>query len=667
MTQSVDVREFLQGFLSEADEHLGRITGNLSAFEAAPTRSHPRALGELFRSLHTLKGLAGMMGVDPMVDLAHAMESLVRAVERRGGVLSRAALDPLVAGTKAIAQRVRALAEGAAIEPAPESLLSALERLADLPSEGPTASRDALPSIDPAIAGKLGRSELDELQQAFDRGDPVLQVLFAPSAEKAAAGRTITTARAALGSVGRIVKVLPRAVPSTTEAPGGLEFAILVVTSASATELATAAGVSPGDVTVLTAVAAPPAIPADDDVFDRASRKGIVRIDVAKLDIALEQMSGLGIGQLRAREEVRALAANGVDLRRLVTILDEQDRRLRRMRATLLGLRMVPLREVLEPLPLIVRGLRNTTGKQVELEVEVGDAELDKTVAERLFPALVHLVRNAVDHGIEEVDARRSTGKPGQGCVRVQAIAPSSASLDITISDDGDGIDAAAIAKRAVKPEPRDDRELLDILTTAGFSSRDVATTTSGRGLGLDIVRQTIEALGGALELENRPGHGTTFRIRAPLTVAMLDAFAFVAGDERYLAPIAVVDAIVEIDPIRVVRPPRKSGGAQPVDMLHTRGHVMPLVSLRDVLGLPRMGEETKAMLVHRHGRRIAFAITRMLGRQEVLVRPLVDPLVDVPGISGSADLGDGRPTLVLDLPRLGASLARAPEMLVRP
>ncbi|HET6583767.1 MAG TPA: chemotaxis protein CheW [Nannocystaceae bacterium] len=665
MTQSVDVREFLQGFLSEADEHLGRITSNLSTFEAAPSQSHPRAIGELFRSLHTLKGLAGMMGVDPIVDLAHAMESLVRRTERRGGRLAPAALDPLVAGTKAITQRVRALADGAAIQPAPESILLALERLADQPGDDdPSASRAALSNLDPAIVEKLGARELDELRQALERGDRVLQVVFAPSPEKAAAGRTITTARAGIGGVGRIVKVLPRAVPASTSAPGGLEFAILVATTATEHALAAAAGVGPDDGTALASAPAAPELGVDDDAFDRASRKGIVRIDVAKLDVALEQLSGLGIGQLRVREEARALAETGVDLRRIVTQLEEQDRRLRRMRATLLGLRMVPLREVLEPLPLIVRGLRNTTGKAVELEVDVGDAELDKTVAERLFPALVHLVRNAVDHGIEPTDERRRRGKPDHGRLRVESVAPSTAMLDIAITDDGGGIDPAAIAKRAGRAVPADDRELLDILTTAGFSSRDQATTTSGRGLGLDIVRHTIEALGGALELDNRPGLGTTFRIRAPLTVAVLDAFAFVAGDERYLAPISVVDAIVEVDPAEVVRPPRKSGGAQPVDMLHTRGDVMPLVSLRDVLGLPRMGEETRALLVRRQGRRFAFAITRMLGRHEVLVRPLVDALVDVPGISGSADLGDGRPTLVLDLPRLGASLARAREAL---
>jgi len=654
---SVDVREFLQGFLVEADEHIGRITSNLATCEGAPERSHPRALVELLRSLHTLKGLSGMMGVEPIVELAHAMESVVRVADRGGGIVPARALDPLVAGTNAIALCVRALAEGTPVPPAPEPVLAALEALGDAVaerSESPTPV--PLPGIEPELAGKLTRAELDELQQAHAHGERALQVTFVPSPAKAEAGCTITTVRTGIGTLGRIVRVLPRTVPRSDEAPGGLEFLILVVTDGTPEQLAAAAGVAVGDVVPLQRAEVAPPRPSDDDAFDRASRRGVVRMDVAELDVALEHASALGIGQLRLRQELRTLAATGADTRGLTRHLDEQDRQLRRMRAALLQLRMVPLREVLEPLPLIVRGLRNTTGKRVRLVVEVGDAELDKTVAERLLPALVHLVRNAIDHGIEPEDARRAAGKPEEGSLRVEAAAPASAMLEISITDDGAGIDAERVARRAGRSVPKTDMELLEILTMPGFSTREVATTTSGRGIGLDVVRHTVEGLGGALELDNRPGRGVTLRILAPLTVAVLDAFAFVAGQERYLAPIAVVDAIVEVDATQVVRPPGPDDARSP-SLLHARGDVMPLVSLRGVLGRPAVGDEPKAMIVRRHGRAFAFGIERMLGRHEVLVRPLSDPLVTMPGVTGSADLGDGRPTLVLDLPALTGRL----------
>jgi two-component system chemotaxis sensor kinase CheA len=661
VTHTVDVREFLQGFLGEADEHLGRITGNLAAIERAAGRSHARELSELFRSLHTLKGLAGMMGIDAVVDIAHAMETLVRDAERRQHTLPSAALDPLVEGAKAIAQSIRALAEGVAVPSAPEALLSALERLASAPFDGSPASAPArLVGLDPGIADKLTAAEREELDRARERGERILQVVFIPSTEKAGAGITINTVRSGIAQHGRIVRVLPRAVPGSAHAPGGLEFLILVVSASAPADVAAAAGIDAGDVNALDLVSESVAVAMpDDDAFDRASRKGMVRMEVAKLDTALEHISAIGLGRLRIRDEVQSLMASGLDLRRLLALVDDESRQLRRMRETLLALRMVPLREVLEPLPLIVRSLRNTTGKHLQLSLDVGDTELDKTVAERLFPALVHLVRNAVDHGIEDAETRRARGKPDDGVVRVEASSTSSAMLEISICDDGGGIDPAAVAYRANKPVPRDAAALLDIVTAPGFSIRDNATTTSGRGLGLDIVRHTMEALGGSLELENRPGQGTTWRMRAPLTIAIVDAFAFEAGRERYLAPISVVDAIIEIDPAHVVRPPARADD-EAVGLLHARGDVMPLASLRQALGLSRWAEEeTKAMIVRRAGARFAFGIARMLGRHEVLVRPLGDPLVRVPGVTGSADLGDGRPTLVLDLPGLTGRLAR--------
>lgn len=671
MAGVIDVQEFLRGFLDEADEHLRRITANLVVVEASPERAHPQALAELMRSLHTLKGLAGMMELAPLVALAHAMESLVRTAERDGASVPAAALDPLVTGAAALAERVRALAEGTPMAAAPEALLSTLERLASAPPSRAAAPRAPAPSgLDPGIAAKLAPGELEELQQALERGDGVLQVTFAPSPARADAGHTITSVRAAIEPLGRIVRVLPRSVPAGEAAPGGLVFVLLVVTGASPPALAEAAGLGVGDVVALASgtrpapaegVAAVTAGPAsEDEALARASRRGVVRMHVAKLDAALEQLSALAVGQRQLRGQARALTDAGLDVRGLWPPLEEQERRIRRLRSTLLELRMVPLHEVLEPLPLIVRGLRNATGKDVRLVVDVGEAELDKTVAERLFPALVHVVRNAIDHGIEDAATRRACGKPEAGVVRVDA-APGASMLEITIADDGAGIDVGRVAARAGRAAPRTDAALLEILASPGFSTRDAATTTSGRGVGLDVVRRTIETLGGTLELHNRPGRGTTLRIRAPLTVAILDALAFVAGRERYLAPLATVDAVVELEPSQVVRPPGRDDGRAP-SLLHVRGDLVPLVSLRGALGLPRADDETKALLVRRHGQPFALGVARMLGAQEVLVRPLVDPLVAVQGVAGAADLGDGRPTLVLDLPALvSASLAERP------
>jgi two-component system, chemotaxis family, sensor kinase CheA len=673
MRPSVDVNEFLEGFLTEAEEHLHGITVQLSSIDEARDRPNPRAVRELFRSLHTLKGLAGMMGVDAIVLVAHAMESVVRVADKAGGLLPADSLDPLILGARTLEQCVRALAANAAIAAPPESLLSALDASVQATAHE-TPERGAPGLWDKELAAKLSTAEQTEIAQALASGEFAYAVEFIPSPARADTGLNITAVRERIGRIGRIVRVLPQSVARSEVAPGGLKFVLIVISSAPSAELAAAAGGHPAAVTSLTAPSAEglPAmaeVDVTDELFDRGARRDVVRVDVERLDETMEHVAALGVCRARLVDELKALAERGTDVRVLRALLDENARHLRRMRQSVLGLRMVPLRDVLEPLPLIVRGLRNRTGKNARLRIEVGQTELDKAVAERVFPALVHLVRNAFDHGVEAPGQRRASGKPEEGTIRVDALAQSSTHLSIEVSDDGAGIDAARVAARAGRELPPDDTRLLEILTLPGFSLRDTVSTTSGRGLGMDIVQKTVEALGGELTLRNRPGHGTSFRLRVPLTVAMIDAFSFEAGAQKFLVPVTMVDEIVEVEPDAITSPPRPAADAG-VDLMRRRGESMPLVSLFRVLDRAGRrarhdgGREPKAIVVRRLGEPYAFGVERMLGKHEVLVRPLTDPLAHAPGISGSADLGDGRPTLVVDLLGLTATLSVNPREL---
>jgi two-component system, chemotaxis family, sensor kinase CheA len=672
MTPSVDVSEFLEGFLTEAEEHLHGITVQLSSIDQARDKPNPRAVRELFRSLHTLKGLAGMMGLEAIVLVAHAMESVVRVADRAGGLLPANALDPLIAGAKTLEQSVRALAAKSTVITPPESLLSALEGSVQLVGQAsPSPSAGSIG--DAELASKLSAAELTEIQQALTSGESAYKIAFIPSPSRADAGLNITTVRERVGRIGRIVRVLPQSVARSGDAPGGLKFILVVISPSGAEELASAAGVEPVAVDVL--VAAAPQTPASftesvpDEAFDHAHRRDVVRVHVERLDQTMEHVAALGVCRSRLVDEMNAFAERGTDVRMLRALLDENARHLRRLRQSVLELRMVPLRDVLEPLPLIVRGMRNRTGKKARLQIDVGQTELDKAVADRIFPALVHLVRNAFDHGIEMPVPRRDSGKPEEGTIRIDATAQSSTHLSIEVSDDGAGIDVTRVAAKAGREAPEDDTRLLEILTLPGFSMRDTVSTTSGRGLGMDIVQKAVETLGGELSLVNRPGRGASFSLRVPLTVAMIDAFSFEAGAQKFLVPVTMVDEIVEVDPAAITAPPRASS-AVGVDLIRRRGESMPIVSLMRVLD--RAGNraqadaaiEPKAIVVRRLGEPYAFGVRRMLGKHEVLVRPLTDPLVDAPGIAGSADLGDGRPTLVVDLLTLTASLSSSQREL---
>jgi two-component system chemotaxis sensor kinase CheA len=358
---------------------------------------------------------------------------------------------------------------------------------------------------------------------------------------------------------------------------------------------------------------------------------------------------------------VKSLREQGVDTRALDEVVSDNARQLRNLRTAILRVRMVPVAELLERTPLIVRNLRRTINRQVRLELESGGAELDKAVAERLFPALVHLLRNAVDHAIETPDERMRRDKPEEGLVRIECASTSNRWLEMRVSDDGRGIDPEAVARRARAPVPTNSAGLLALICRSGLSTRDVATTVSGRGMGMEIVQRIVtEQLGGELSLTTELGRGTTFVLRVPLSISVIDAFSFICAGQRFVTPVGTVEEIFEVDRKSVVDAPSASGSS--VRLVRHRGRVVPLLSLSRVFSLAASTAENTALIVRRGDDAVAFAIDRMLGQQEVVVRPLNDVLVRVPGISGATDLGDGQPTLVLDLFSLGTRASGAEQ-----
>ncbi len=641
----IDLQEFRPAYLAEVDEHLAGARRLLLEMDAARRQGRvpARELRELMRVLHTIKGLSSMVGVDAVVDLTHEMESLVRSADVAGATLGEAALEALIEGVRAIESRVASVTRDEPVAPAPPALLA---RLASARSAS-EASAPAPIGDHPELDARLGASERQQLASAAASGRRAVRVSFAPSPRKADAGITITTVRQRLERVGELVRVLPIA---TEQAPTGLLFAMYVVTDAPDDVLVSLMGGEPGDVTELGVRAPePPAEPIEDEEPD-ARRAGFLRVEVGRIDDTIEKLSSLIVTRSRLEHAAATLAAAGADTRVLDGVVLDLRRQLRELRGALLSVRMMRLSLVLDRLGLVVRGLSRTCGKEVRLHVDVGSTELDKTVAERLFPALVHVVRNAVDHGIETPEVRRAAGKPEYGTITISAESKGERSVEIRVRDDGAGVDGARVAAQADAEVPQTPGALLDLLTRAGLSTRSVADHASGRGLGLDIVRRVVEGLGGELALETTPGHGTTFVLRVPLTIAVIDAFTVACAGRRFAVPVPAVAEIVEVSPETLPPTPGTTG----VKLLARRGESLALVELASMLGLTRSeatGAARHAVVVRRSEQEaVAFAIDRVLGQQEAVVRPLSDPLVAVNGVSGSTDLGDGQPTLVLDL-----------------
>ncbi|HRI53648.1 MAG TPA: Hpt domain-containing protein, partial [Pseudomonadota bacterium] len=466
MSEVIDLKQFLTGFLSETSELLRTANVNLLLLESAAAKGspNPRAVRELYRALHTIKGLSAMVGVDPIVDLAHAVETVLRAADRGSGQMSQEAIELSLKGVKAIEDRVDAVAKKKEVPRAPVRLLEALGRLEPVAARPPVSQ--SLPLLRPELQAKLSPAELQEVASGVAAGRRLFQVEFLPSTTRASQGVTITWVRERIGEVGEIVKIVPRSMKQSVAAPGGLAFDLLVLTDTTAQRLAEVAqlraeevvAIGPGPPAVETSPPAAEPIGEElDELAPDSDPVTFVRVEVTRLDDALNKLSELIISRFKLKREIAALAARGVDVRALLDIDVLYGLQLDDLRGAIMRTRMVPMAELLARIPLLVRALGRDTGRAVRLEIDAQDVELDKSVGDRIFPAIVHLVRNAIDHAIEPPAERERRGKPREGLVRIVCNTRASNQLELAFTDDGRGIDAAAVARRAGREPPPTD------------------------------------------------------------------------------------------------------------------------------------------------------------------------------------------------------------------
>jgi two-component system chemotaxis sensor kinase CheA len=337
---------------------------------------------------------------------------------------------------------------------------------------------------------------------------------------------------------------------------------------------------------------------------------------------------------------------------------------------------MVPVEHVFRRFPRLVRDLAHSRGRRVELEIQGGLTELDKSIVDALGEPLLHLVRNAIDHGLESPRERELAGKPPTGKLKLAAFYEGN-HAHVVVEDDGRGIDLARVCERAVAMGIIDASQLdaltpsdiLNTIYTPGFSTRETVSDVSGRGIGMDVVRESIENLKGVIELSTAPGKGTRFLIRLPLTLAILRAVLVEVAGKAFAIPLTGV--------LEIVRLPRdRATSILGHGVLHWRDQVVPLISLREALGLPSgpSGESPAAargrdfvLLVGEAERRVGLVAEGLLGEQELVVKPIEDPLARSPGVAGASILGDGRVVLILHTRGLldkHASLSRRVEVL---
>lgn len=661
----------LQTFLDESRELLADMEQILLKLETRPGDAELQ--NALFRCVHTVKGSAGMFGLDHVVDFTHVVENVLDRLRASEIELSRALANLLLRCRDHISLLVEVPepSEAADLKPAGTALLTELEPFQSLTADTAIQSEDEAAA--PSIENQLWRIRMQIHPDALRHGmDPLGFIRF-------------------LGTLGELeqVDVLDQALPEIEAFDPEACYLGFELSLSSAADRAAIEDVFEfaGDLYQLQIEQAsdmplpdqisdeneaqaqskihPIAKPADDPADAQQSRRKKtvqhLRIQADKLDNLINLVGELVIASASVSLDADRSGDNAArESAANLNLLVEE------IRDSSLDLRMVPIGETFQRFQRVVRDVSSELGKDIELVITGAETELDKTVVEKIADPLTHLVRNACDHGVERPEIRLEKGKPARGRVHLNAYHESGAVV-IEVSDDGSGLNrdrllTKAVERELVKPDAiLTDQEVFNLIFEPGFSTVEQVTNLSGRGVGMDVVRRNIESLRGMVELVS-PGvaGGTTFRIRLPLTLAIIDGFLARVGDATYVVPLEMVVECTELSAEQ-----QKLSADQ--DYINLRKEVLPLIRLREQFNVSGEVRRRQNIIVVRHGsQKAGLIVDELLGEHQTVIKPLSGIFSHLKGLSGSTILGSGQVALILDVPALMHQVAQHEDVANR-
>lgn len=629
----MDLSQYAELFLAESREHLSACNQLLLEWERHP--ASPEPVGGIFRAVHTVKGMAATMGYGRVADLAHRLESLLDHLRRGARSPTEETLQLLFRATDALEKAVGLAVAGRERDADIATLLTDIDRAAShyAPKAATTPVADA-PSRPAAPAPPVAPIGSGRLIHVAIRPEAALK-----------GGRAMLVVRKAqtLGTVHRIQP--PQAAFESDDFDG--RFVLELDSAAKPAEIEAAIR-SVGDVEHVTVGGDEGQVTPAESVAG-AGRGRHIRVDLRRLDTLMDLIGEL----VTARGRLNELAARWVGHD---PEIDEVAIQISRLSADLqneiIQARMTPVWQVFDRFPRLVRDVARQLGKQVAFRVEGKEIELDRQILDELGDPLVHLLRNAVDHGIEPPAERKRHKKNPEGEIVLSAVRERS-SVAISIRDDGRGIDRSRILEKARREgivgknvESLSDDQLLRVLARPGFSTADAVTDVSGRGVGIDVAMTRIRALGGSIEIRTEPGKGTAFVLRLPVTLAIVRALIAAVGQERYALPLTYVAETVEFGTVPLTTMEGR-------DAIVLRDRVVPLVDLRKLLGTnggaPAPPPRRPVIVIEMGERRAGVVVDGMISQQEIVVKGFDAPHGTLPVFSGATIMGDGVPALILD------------------
>lgn len=700
----MDVSQYLEVFIEEAKEHLQALNEHLLILEKEPENEN--TINEIFRAAHSLKGMAGTMGYKRMQHLTHDMENVFQEI-RSGKMKVRSELtDCLFEGLDALQEYVDNIIntqdEGTNDN---QQLIDALARELDIGLNGGAGEAEApkkasepekkaapVPEVKAAEnASKVNYAEYEKtaIQEASSEGLTAYEVhvdLQESCLLKAARAYLVFKA---VEEFGEIIKSVPDAQMIEDE-KFDFSFVVVVLTNAdpenirkrvlnvSEVKEATVQKVDFGSAapaetqekadedekgstekgaeTPAQAPAKAAAPAAAQKSGQQPAKKAVVnrsvRVDIEKLDDLMNLVSELII----AKNGLASISGDDFAKKEKKTIYNEQIEYLERITSNIhqsvMKVRMVPIESVVNRFPRMIRDLSKKLDKPMELVMTGEETELDRTVIDEIGDPLMHILRNSADHGLESAEKRKALGKPETGLITLNAFQEGN-SVIIECSDDGAGIDTEKVKKKAIEKgtiteeqaETMSEKDFIDLLFRPSFSTAEQVSDVSGRGVGLDVVKSKIESLSGTVECKTVLGQGTTFTIRLPLTLAIIQSLMVTIGGEKYAIPLGSIDTIEDIPKEEVKKVEKK-------EVINLRGSVIPLIRMAELLDVPgeRPEKDTVTMVVVAKGdRKAGLVVDELIGQLEIVIKSIGKYINNSKMISGATVLGDGEVALILD------------------
>ncbi|MFB4162894.1 chemotaxis protein CheW [Alteribacillus sp. JSM 102045] len=668
--------EYIEVFIDESQEHLQAVNDNLLQLEKEP--GDLSIVGEIFRSAHTLKGMGATMGFEDLAHLTHHMESVLELIRNEQLEATSDVMDVVFEAVDDLEEIVVDISNGGDGTRDIQEVTNHLEALQGIESTKTTgeeaAMAEALAGDTSMINENYDEYELTVLAQSKEQGYQAYQIQVSLDEKTMLKAARVYMVFEVLEQVGDIIKSTPPA-EELEEEKFVFTFIITLISASEAEEIKqrilkvseiTSVEVEPVHIETYKQQSlkeeetknknqldtTPPANKKTDKAESSPGKKGTelnktIRVNIDRLDVLMNLFEELVIDRGRL-EQISSELANS----ELNETVERMSRISGDLQEIILNMRMMPVDQVFNRFPRMVRSLSKELGKKVNLEIIGAETELDRTIIDEIGDPLVHLLRNSIDHGIENPEVRKEAGKPEEGTVELRAY-HSGNHVFIEIEDDGAGINKEKVIGKALEKEviteedleKMTDKQIYGLLFASGFSTAEEVTDISGRGVGLDVVRSTFESLGGVVTVDSHLGKGSLFSIQLPLTLSIIDVMLVEVAKEKYAIPLTAIVETAIVNKNEVY-------SAHNQKVIDFRGKVVPLVFFDEIFQVPTEEKDNEyySLVIVNKGEKVAgLVVDSLIGQHDIVLKSLGNHLNNVFAISGATILGDGQVALIVD------------------